>query len=241
MKRPLADFPVFPHCAEDLVIELTIQALNAGHLVKDRIDAALLAAMLREFSKCVGRLDDVLELQALSDDLGNRHFLVCDSVDHGGGLGAHWDEVPLLSSGSDDPIPLAAISGSDTHKAAHLSRIDLLLHEITHWEFQEHDLWFAALLNWQRLRCGLSLLSDPYDVHEESDFRTNETAQGLDIVLELAHELATAFSKIRRRENVVGALITLHAESMSWGGDAQILRRRMLELKSMAQQSCEML
>jgi hypothetical protein len=235
--RPLEEFPIFPHCAEDFVGDLNIEASDTHPPMKDRGDAVPLAVRLRDFSKCVGRLDEVLELQALSADLRNRPFLVCEKVDDYGCLGSHWDDVPLPGALLDCPVPLIAISAAHPYKIEHLNKVDGLLHEMAHWEFQEHDILFAALLNWQRLRCGLPLLSDPYDVQQQHEFDRDH--EGAKAALKLSHEIATMFSSVGSRKLVAGALMQLQIESMNWGGDAQTLRARALRLASMAARSCD--
>jgi hypothetical protein len=240
LKRPLEEFPVFPHCADDFLTDLNIEAYGAHDLTNDHSDAAPLAVRVRDFSKCVGRLDEVLELQALSADLRSRPFLVCERVDDNGRLGAHWEDVALPGRLSDEPSPLITISAANPYPVVHLSRLDVLLHETAHLEFQKHDILFAALLNWQRLRCGLPLLSDPYDVQQQREFRPSEGLDGAEAALKLAHEIATMFSRVGSRKLVAGALKRLESEKDRYAdGDAPSLRTRALKMATMVEQSCD--
>jgi hypothetical protein len=111
---------------------------------------------------------------------------------------------------------------------------------MAHWEFQEHDILFAALLNWQRLRCGLPLLSDPYDVQQQREFRPSEGLDGAEAALKLAHEIATMFSRVGSRKLVAGALQLLESEKDRYAdGDAPSLRTRALKMATMVEQSCD--
>ena len=242
MRRSLEIFPVFPHCADAFVREANIKAHGDEHLVEDSTETVPLDVRLQDFATCVSRLDEVLELEALSDDLAGMRFLICERVDTEGSFGCHWEDVALPTPSSNETFSLIAIAATHPRFAdAGLSRLDVLLHEIAHCNLfgsEGHDLWFAALLNWQRLRCGLPLLSDPYDVAEvQPELRSQADGVDAEDALELAHEIASMFRAVRSREAVAGALLQLQMESWNLS-EGESLRDRALELSSILVSSC---
>jgi hypothetical protein len=235
MRRSLETFPIFPYCAETFVTDVNVESRCADHLVKDPSGAAPLDVRLQDFSSCVGRLDEVLEIESLGTDLSGMRFLICERVDAKCSLGAHWDDIKLTGLLAGETFSLIAIAAAYHYPVAHLSKVGVLLHEIAHYDFLEHDIWFAALLNWQRLRCGLPLLSDLYDVRneeEQQEFRPFAEHEVAEAALKMAHEIATMFCRVSSRKLVADALRQLQLESWALG-DVEALRARALELSSM--------
>lgn len=102
---------------------------------------------------------------------------------------------------------------------------DLILHELAHEYFSEHDVQFATLVEWQRLRCGLPVLSDAYDVCQAWIDGLPE-GTGVGTTLAIANHLAQALSKLDLPRESVAQVI----EQTFWQTDPDAEPDEIMEI-----------
>ena len=196
-----------------VLARLIIEEERASRRVIDEPNEAPLGERVSELHSYLRPSDEITEFTQISQALGiaPRTILLCDDL--GGNLAQCFGEEAGLSSGSRVQPFIAfnvpAIASQDT-----LTPLDLILHELAHEYFTEHDAQFATLVNWQRLRCGLPVLSDTYDVCQ-AQIERQRSASGAITGLAIAHRLATELSRVDLSRDAVAQVV----EQTFWQAD----------------------
>lgn len=129
---------------------------------------------------------------------------------------------------------IAAVSLEQVRRAGRkAAATDLLLHELAHEISDKHDVWFATLLNWQRLRCGLSVSKYEYDTREERGFNSVGTRHDPPAAAVISAGMATLLERSELvRADVIEVLNQLRREvtAEEFGGDSIALGNRLVDL-----------
>lgn len=158
-----------------------VEPHDGGLSLQERIDE------LREHLVPAGMIEDFSQM-AHTLDVAEILVLKC-AVTFGEELGCYASEenTPGMSAVADQFVVISAKLGPT---GPSLSPTDILLHEVTHMHLADHDWRFATFLNWARLRCGLPLLTDVYDVKDETALQWNGRRLAASGVLKFCHALA---------------------------------------------------
>lgn len=207
-----------------VLARLIIEEERASRRVVDEPNEAPLDECVSELHSYLRPSDEITEFTQISQALGiaPRTILLCDDL--GGNLAQCFgEEAGLSSEGRVQPFiafNVPAIASQDA-----LTPLDLILHELAHEYITEHDVQFATLVNWQRLRCSLPVLSDPYDVCQARvDGQHNTTDAST--ILAIAHRLAAELYGHDLPRDVVARVI----EQVFWQVDEDAKPDEVVEI-----------
>lgn len=228
--RRLEDLQVFDFSLRQVVDDLVTRSLfedSNPFLVVQPLEPRL-----AELDRCLVAASEIQELQVIADDVSHLSVVACRRLDSGAsGEFYALQNVPSLAGAFPS---IAAVSVDGAAKSPRKEgAIAVLLHELAHEAFPNHDMWFATLQNWHLLQCGFGPSTFLDDVRDERRFVSIGDHRGAAGAAVISVGMAMLLMKASlSREGVIKTLQTLKDEfaNVSLGEEAVSLRDRLQDI-----------